>query len=82
MDKINVEVIVPAINKKYEFLLPIVMKVNVAKQLMTGIVCNLEGINFDNENLMLCYIDKGEEIGSNLSIEEAGIKDGSKLLMV
>jgi len=82
LDKINVEVIVPAINKKYEFLLPIVMKVNVAKQLMTGIVCNLEGINFDNENLMLCYIDKGEEIGSNLSIEEAGIKDGSKLLMV
>ncbi|WP_113672702.1 hypothetical protein [Vallitalea guaymasensis] len=82
MDKINVEVIVPAINKKYEFLLPIVMKVNVAKQLMTGIVCNLEGINFDNENLMLCYIDKGEEIGSNLSIEETGIKDGSKLLMV
>ncbi|MCT4687547.1 hypothetical protein [Vallitalea sp.] len=82
MDKINIEVIVPAINKKYEFLLPIVMKVNVAKQLMTGIVCNLEGINFDNENLMLCYIDKGEEIGSNLSIEEAGIKDGSKLLMV
>jgi hypothetical protein len=82
LDKINIEVIVPAINKKYEFLLPIVMKVNVAKQLMTGIVCNLEGINFDNENLMLCYIDKGEEIGSNLSIEEAGIKDGSKLLMV
>lgn len=82
MDKINVEVIVPAINKKYEFLLPIVMKVNVAKQLMTGIVCNLEGINFDNESLLLCYIDKGEEIGSNLSIEEAGIKDGSKLLMV
>ncbi|GMQ55958.1 hypothetical protein AN1V17_03500 [Vallitalea sediminicola] len=82
MDKINVEVIVPAINKKYEFLLPMVMKVNVAKQLMTGVVVNLEGISFDSESLMLCYIDKGEEIGSNLSIEEAGIKDGSKLLMV
>ncbi|GKX28620.1 hypothetical protein SH1V18_11000 [Vallitalea longa] len=82
MDKINVEVIVPAINDKFEFLLPVVMKVNVAKQLMVGIIANAQGLSFDSDELMLCYIEKGEEIKLNVSIEEAGIKDGSKLLLV
>lgn len=82
MDKINVEIIVPSLNSQFEFLLPVVMKINVAKKLIIGVIAEAEGLNLNSDDLMLCYIDKGEELRLDISIEEAGIKDGSKLLLL
>ncbi len=82
MDKISVEVFFPAINKSYEFLLPVVMKVIDAKQLIIKIVCSVERIMINNDSLALCCIDKKHEMESSFSLKELCIKDGSKLLMV
>lgn len=82
MDKIYVEVVVPATGKNYEFLLPSVMKVKVAVELIAQAVSEIEGIRAAKENAVLCSYEDQRILSNNTTIEKAGITDGGKLLLV
>lgn len=82
MDRIYVELIVPVIGKKYEFIIPAVMKVGVVAELMAQAVSETEGLNYDKNSLMLCLMDNNEVLPLNISVEKAGITDGCKLLII
>lgn len=82
MDKIFVEVAVPATGKNYEFLLPSVMKVGVAAELIAQAVLEMEGLRASKENVMLCSYDDEKVLPNNSTIEKAGVIDGGKLLLI
>ena len=82
MDKIFVEVLVPATGKNYEFLLPSVMKVGVAAELIAQAVIEIEGVRAAKDNVMLCSCEDERVLPNNSTIEKVGIMDGAKLLLV
>jgi len=82
MDKIYVELVVPATGKKYEFITPAVMKIGIVADLMAQAVSEIEGIDYDKNNLMLCLMDKKEILSEDITVEKAGVTDGSQLMMI
>ncbi|NLM58747.1 MAG: hypothetical protein GX194_06460 [Clostridium sp.] len=82
MDKIYVELVVPATGKKYEFIIPAVMKIGIVADLMAQAVSEIEGIDYDKNNLMLCLMDKKEILSEDITVEKAGVTDGSQLMMI
>lgn len=82
MERINVEVILMAHNKRYEFLLPIAMEVKVAKKLMVKVISGMEGMMLKREDLVMYVMDKGCEAELNVPIEQSCIKDGSQLMLL
>ncbi|HQD29051.1 MAG: hypothetical protein GX351_12070 [Peptococcaceae bacterium] len=82
MGKIYVEVFVAAVDKKYEFIVPAVMKAGTASVLMAQAVAETEGINFNRENLMLCTGADNKIIPNNITMDKAGILDGAQLLLI
>lgn len=78
----SIEVMIPAISKRYEFLVPNVMEVKVAKKLMTQVIASGEGSVANPKQLVLYLMEKGAEAELNVSLEEAGIKDGSQLMLI
>lgn len=83
MDKISVEVFVPALGKSYEFILPSVMKVETAAKLIAQAVSEQEeGVKICREGLVLCSKEKECVLIDQMTIENAGVPDGSRLILV
>jgi len=83
MEKINVEVLVPATGGKYDFLLPSVMNIGVVRDLIVQAVYEHEsGALEDRESLMLGSKEKGGFLDEHLTLEQAGIQDGNVLILI
>jgi len=82
MAKVFVEVLVPAVGKKYEFIVPDVMKVGVAAELIAQAVQESEGIRVNRDNLVLCTGEDEKVLPSNRTIGNMGITDGTRLILV
>lgn len=83
MEKINVEVLVPSTGGKYDFLLPSVMNIAVAKALISQAVNEHEsGALQGREALRLGSKDKGAFLDESLTLEQAGIQDGNVLILI
>ena len=83
MSRTNVEVIVPALGKRYEFVIPSAMKVGIAAGLITRAIREYEGLA-GNEDSILLLGSKGRKdmLENNVSIERAGVRDGSELILI
>ncbi|WP_010250274.1 hypothetical protein [Acetivibrio cellulolyticus] len=82
MEKVFIEVVVPATGKKYEFIIPEVMKVGVAAELIAQAVQEAEGIKPYKDNAILCKCEDETVLPSNSTISNTGITDGTKLILV
>ncbi len=83
MEKINVEVLVPSTGGKYDFLLPSVMNIGVAKALISQAVYEHEsGALQDREALKLGSKDICGYLDEHLTLEQAGVQDGNVLILV
>lgn len=83
MNKVNVEVLIPSISRRYDFLLPYRMKMKDAKELIIKAVCEFEGLS-DNgkiETMNIWAVDKSTIISDDLNVEEANLFDGSRLIL-
>ncbi len=83
MEKLYVEVLVPSTGGKYDFLLPSVMNIGVARALISQAVYEqgagaLEG----REYLKLGLKEKGCYLDEHQTLEQAGIQDGNVLILV
>ena len=82
MAKVFVEVVVPAVGKKYEFIVPEVMKIGAAAKLIAQAVQETEGIGSYRDNLVLCTCEDEKVLPSNSTFGNVGITDGTKLILV
>ncbi|OPZ88378.1 MAG: hypothetical protein BWY74_03168 [Firmicutes bacterium ADurb.Bin419] len=82
MEKVFVEVMVPATGRKYEFIIPEVMKVGVAAELIAQAVQETEGIRSQKDNVVLCTFEDEKVLPNSSTISNTGITDGTKLILV
>jgi len=82
VEKVVIEVFVPAINKSYDFSIPCFMAINHLTSLITKTINEREEISIDAERTILCLNDTGEMIKDNCLVYQANIVNGSKIILV
>lgn len=83
MNKVIVEVFVPMISAQYDIFIPIHVQMGVVLDLVKQAVTDLSGRLFvADENTVICFRETGKIIDINMSIEELGITNGSRLMLI
>lgn len=83
MNKIVVEVRVPAINKVYDARIPKDIQVWEMVKMITDMISRLEPEMYSQKNqVVLCDYDTGKKIDINSLVAEAGLVNGTRLLLV
>lgn len=83
MEKILIQVRVPAINESYDMFIPRSLLVFEVLELMKKVVNILSKGRYEaGEGGVLCFADTGSIVNINLSVAELGIQNGSKLMLI
>lgn len=82
MDKIVVDVCVPAINKTYDFILPCYMNIGQLTSLIGKTISEYENLPLDFADIILFLTEKGEALDPSLVLAQTDITDGSRLIVV
>lgn len=83
MEKILVEIIVPAGNVKYDAFIPKTAKGNDVLNIVSDIFSSmLEGEYQKTEDTVLCVYKTGKLLDINKPIYEQNIENGSKLVLI
>jgi len=83
MDRIVVEVYIPAINRSFDFNVPAQCKAGeVTAELIRIMQTTQRHIGFDTENAMLCDRERGRAIPPDAFLSDAGIQDSCRLMLL
>ena len=83
MDTLRVEVYLPAQGKAYEVRLPKGLNTLAAAQLTAKALAPLSGGAYlDSHNSVLAWRDSGLVLDMRMSLEQANVENGSKLLLI
>lgn len=83
MDKVLVEIYVPALERSYDVFIPRSSSMAQVLELVKKAVKEMsDGLFMTNENTAICHRDDGTIININLSVDELEIKNGSKLMLI
>lgn len=83
MDKILVEVFLPAANKSFEIYIPLEIKIYELTFLVEKIVSELSnGLFTSNDDSVICERSTGNILNVNMSVKELDLKNGSKLMLL
>jgi hypothetical protein len=83
MDKVLVEVYIPASEKSYDVFLPLESKLYEIVFLLTGSMAELTQGEFSaTPDSILCDRNTGQILNINLSVEENGVINGTKLMLI
>lgn len=83
MDKVLVEVFVPALNTTYDVFVPLSSPMYEVLELIKKAVSDLSDGRFvANDHTAICRRDTGAIININLSVYELEIRNGSKLMLI
>ncbi|CAM4339320.1 EsaB/YukD family protein [Paenibacillus tarimensis] len=83
MDKILIELYIPASGQVYDVFIPVHLKVFEVEALLISAVTDLTGGYFTAaEDTVLCDRATGEVLDINLSVQELGLQNGSALMLI
>ena len=83
MHKILVEIYNPAAEKSYDVFIPLKSKLYEVSFLLSNAISELsEGYYQASEQTVLCDRSTGEIFDINQTVEELGLKNGSKLMLL
>lgn len=83
MDKVLIEVYVPAINATYDMFVPLASQMYEVLALIKKAVSDMSDGHFiATEETALCYRESGKIININMTVFELGIRNGSKLMLI
>lgn len=83
MDKVLVEINVPAAGTSYDVFIPQTSKMSEIVQLVSKSIADLSGGKFKpDSSTILCDAESGSIFNINLSVYELEIKNGSKLILI
>jgi len=82
-NKILVEVIVPAAEKKFDVFIPSASRMSEVKMLISGVISELSDGKFKaDKTSVLCDAESGSIFDVNKIVAELGIKNGSGLIYI
>lgn len=81
---IMVEVVVPAIDKEYDFRLDEYVPVHVLTEEITEMICHKEQSNIigNEKELILCDCGSNRILEDNMGLNSLGIRTGDRLLLI
>lgn len=83
MDKILVEIYLPAANRSYDVYIPLNCKIHEIVGLIAGTFTELSDGYFTASNdVVICDKVTGVIFNINMSAKELGLKNGSKLMLI
>ena len=82
MEKISITVKVPALGNVYDFIVPSNMSVRDAQNLMIRILSSEYGILEKYNDVTLFDMNDRTALRLECSLEQQGISDGAKLLLI
>ena len=83
MDKVLVEIYLPVANATYDVYLPLRLKVYEIRTLLSNMLGELSGGCFIwSDDTIICEKSTGKTLDVNLSVEELGLINGSKLVVI
>ena len=83
MDKIIVELRIPAIDKIYDVKIPRDIQIWEATQLIVKMVSNLHPVLYASENeAMLVDYESGKVIAVNALVADSGLTNGARVMLI
>ena len=83
MEKVLVEVYVPAIGETYDVFMPLKSQMYDVLELLKKAVSEHSAGRFVTTNeTAVCYRENGGIINVNMTVYELGIRNGSKLMLI
>ncbi len=83
MEKILVEVVLPAANTSYDVYIPLSSPVSEVLYLTSNLLSDLSRGYFKaDKNTVLCDAETGNVLSINTTVYESGLKNGSRLLLI
>ncbi len=83
MEKVLVEVFVPAISSTYDVFIPVASPMWEVLELLKKAVGDLSNGHFvATEETAVCYRENGSIINVNMTVYQLGIHNGSKLMLI
>jgi len=83
MEKLLVEIFVPAAGVSHDVYIPLGSKMNEVLILVSKVITELsEGKYIATRDAVLCDRDSGVALNINMSAAELGIKNGSRLMLI
>ena len=83
MNKVQVQLYIPATGTSYDILLPRTISVAQATSLLASFFKETsERAYIADANTTLCSMDTGNIYSANMSVEDLHLKNGSKLMLI
>lgn len=83
MNKILVEVFVPAVGKSFDVFISLESHMEDVRKLLCQSVNNLaQGNYYADDDTVVCDAESGIIFNVNMSIYELGLKNGSRLMLI
>ena len=83
MDKILIDVLVPAANRSFEIYIPLDLKFYEITLLVSKIISELSnGLFISYDDSILCERATGDILNINMSARELKLKNGAKLMLL
>ena len=83
MDKVLVEIFLPAANASYDVRIPLHSRMSEILQMVSKLLGDLSaGKYLPADDSVLCDRDSGEVLNINLTAAESGLRNGSRLMLV
>lgn len=83
MEKVLVEIILPAANTSYDVYIPLASKMSEVLFLVSGLLSDLAGGKYKaNTDVVLCEATSGSIYDINKTVDELGLHNGSRLLLI
>ena len=83
MESIIVEVYIPATSASYDFRLPSIGRVgDITDEVIRILETTQQDLEFDREQPILCDREREMILDPRLTVAEAGLRDGSRLILM
>jgi len=83
MQSIIVEINIPATSSSFDFRLPSMGKIgDIVNEVIRILESTQQNLLFTSSQSLLCDCERGTILKNNITVAEAGLQDGAKLMLV
>lgn len=83
MDKILIDVLLPATNRNFEIYIPLDLKFYEITLMISKVISELSnGLFISNDDSILCERSTGDILNINMSPRDLKLKNGAKLMLL